>query len=262
MSDASPAPKRARLSESESQASNVVPPQIYRVRVTLPSYRGFRVFDVPESASFRELHLHIGEAFNREPDSHCYRFEHPLPTQVVGLYGPKGPKTDKASVTFLCKACCVPTEGLKLPELKRSLSAVKKGLNAQFEAVSRSYLRWDRLRPDEIQAYRVEDQLHDGPFAPYLRFGSRETKLRFLKPGDLLEYVWDLGVGWRHIVAVESTRNATPQDARKGIQLVESNGISEPPEEYYWQTTEIAARVDRRDSRASSPLARASSILV
>ena len=77
MSDASPAPKRARLSESESQASNVVPPQIYRVRVTLPSYRGFRVFDVPESASFHELHLHSGEAFNREPDSHCYQFEHP-----------------------------------------------------------------------------------------------------------------------------------------------------------------------------------------
>ena len=77
MSDASPVPKRARLSESESQASNVVPPQIYRMRVTLPSYRGFRIFDVPESASFHELHLHSGEAFNREPDSHCYQFEHP-----------------------------------------------------------------------------------------------------------------------------------------------------------------------------------------
>lgn len=237
MSDASPAPKRARLSESESQASNVVPPQIYRVRVTLPSYLGFRVFDVPESASLHELHLHIGRAFNRDPDSHGYKYEHPLPTWTVGLYGPKGPKTDKASVTFLCKACCVPTEGLKLPELKRSLSAVKKDLAAQFESVSQSYLRWGGCRPGETQAYYVEDDKWGlgGPVAPYMLYGSRETKLRFLKPGDLLQYLWDFGADWRHIVAVESARDATPQDARKGIQLVESNGISEPPppEDYY-----------------------------
>jgi uncharacterized protein YegP (UPF0339 family) len=235
MSDASPAPKRARLSGSESQASNVVPPQIYRVRVTLPSYLGFRVFDVPEFASLHELHLHIGEAFNRDPDSHCYIFEHPLPAHVVGLYSPKGPKTDKASVTFLCKACCVPTEGLKLPELKRALSAVKKDLNAKHEAICVSWARFDRLRPGEIQAYRVEDenQMHDRPLAPYKRFGSRETKMRFLKPGDLLKYEFDFGASWQHIVAVESARYATPQDARKGIQLVESNGLSEPPDDYW-----------------------------
>ena len=62
----------------------------------------------------------------------------------------------------------------------------------------------------------------------------------------------DLGAGWKHIVAVESTRFATPQDARKGIQLAESNGISEPPEDYYWWTVEIAARLDRSPARVIS----------
>ena len=44
-----------------------------------------------------------------------------------------------------------------------------------------------------------------------------------------------MGVNWEHIVGVESTRNATPQDAERGIQLIETNGLTEPPEgQGYW----------------------------
>lgn len=48
--------------------------------------------------------------------------------------------------------------------------------------------------------------------------------------GDLFECAWDLGDNREHIVGVESTRNATAQDAERGIQLIEINGLTEPPE--------------------------------
>jgi hypothetical protein len=43
-------------------------------------------------------------------------------------------------------------------------------------------------------------------------------------------YEWDRGSSWSHIVAIESNRNATAQDDGKGVQLIESNGLSEPEE--------------------------------
>ena len=44
-----------------------------------------------------------------------------------------------------------------------------------------------------------------------------------------------MGVNWEHIVGVDSTRNATAQDAERGIQLIETNGLTEPPEgQGYW----------------------------
>jgi hypothetical protein len=132
MTDASPAQKRARV--AESQASNVVAAQIYRVRVSLPSHSGTRLFDMPESASLHDLHLQICEAFNRDPTAHLFAYEYPLPVHAVAMHGPSGPKTDKDTVTFLCNACGVPTEGAKLPDLKKSLNAVRKDLEKKQRA--------------------------------------------------------------------------------------------------------------------------------
>lgn len=233
MTDASPARKRAR--PTESQASNVVAPQIYRVRVTLPSYSGVRLFDMPESASFHDLHLQICEAFNRDPTAHLFIFDYPLPPNYVAMYGPSGPKTDKNTVTFLCNACCVPTEGVKLPDLKKSLSAVKKELEQKQRELWRGTFDVDEnAKP---KAFHVEDDnyMANDDYCEFPSFGSRKAKLSDvkLKPGDLVYYEWDRGSPWSHIVAIESKRNATAQDDGKGIQLIESNGLSEPEERCY-----------------------------
>lgn len=230
MTDASPAQKRART--TESQASNAVASQIYRVRVSLPSHSGTRLFDMPESASLHDLHLQICEAFNRDPTAHLFAYEYPLPVHAVAMHGPSGPKTDKDTVIFLCNACGVPTEGVKLPDLKKSLNAVRKDLEKKQRATFMGMFGEDENAP--LKAFHVEDDkyMSNDEYDEFPTFGSRKTKLSDvkLKPGDLLYYEWDRGSSWSHIVAIESNRNATAQDDGKGIQLIESNGLSEPEE--------------------------------
>ena len=86
-----------------------------------------------------------------------------------------------------------------------------------------------------LKAYHVEDDkyMSNDEYDEFPTFGSRKTKLSDvkLKPGDLMYYEWDRGSSWSHIVAIESNRNATAQDDGKGVQLIESNGLSEPFEE-------------------------------
>jgi len=132
MTDASPAQKRART--TESQASNAVPAQIYRVRVSLPSHSGTRLFDMPESASLHDLHMQICEAFNRDPTAHLFAYEYPLPVHAVAMHGPSGPKTDKDTVIFLCNACGVPTEGR---QASRSEKVAQRGQEGSGEEAAR-----------------------------------------------------------------------------------------------------------------------------
>lgn len=234
MTDASPARKRARV--SESQASNVVPPQVYRVRVTLPSWQGVRVFDIHETASFHEIHEAIAEAFDREPYAHLFEFHYPLPASVAERHGPNGRLTDKATMVFLCKACCLPTDGLKLPELKKALSDVKQSLERRKKSIFREIFQDDDDARGREKAFSVEDDTYPlGESYEVPSVGSNHTKLKDanLRPGDLVHYIWDLGSPWHHIVAIANTRNATAQDAEKGIQLIENNGYAEPPDWFY-----------------------------
>ena len=90
-----------------------------------------------------------------------------------------------------------------------------------------------------MKAFVVEDQSQPGYDPKYhesydgvSHVGSMDTKLSdvMLAKDDLLEYVWDLGANWAHVMVVESSRDATPEEAEAKVKLVWTNNLSEPEE--------------------------------
>ena len=242
ITSASPAAKRPRL--AESRASNALALQTYRVRLTLsfaPGKFGKRVFDVHQESTFQELHEAICKSFNRGLGYHCYQFSYPIQSHAAKTTGMK-----KADLLEWCLAFGVPTEGLKVPEMKARLSQIGKRLHADERDRQRAYERSLFRRDDDddddaapgskIKAFVVDDQ--SSPFyAPYeysdvTHVGSMDTKLSdvMLAKDDLLEYLWDFGASWAHVMVVESSRDATPEEAEAKVKLVWTNNLSEPEE--------------------------------
>jgi hypothetical protein len=247
ITSASPAAKRPRL--AESRASNALALQTYRVRLTLsfaPGKFGKRVFDVHQESTFQELHEAICKSFNRGLGYHLYQFSYPIQSYAAKTTGMK-----KADVLEWCLAFGVPTEGLKVPEMKARLSQIEKRLHADERARQRAYERSLFRRDDDddddddaapgskMKAFVVEDQSRPGYDPKYnesydgvSHVGSMDTKLSdvMLAKDDLLEYVWDLGANWAHVMVVESSRDATPEEAEAKVKLVWTNNLSEPEE--------------------------------
>ena len=241
ITSASPAAKRPRL--AESRASNALALQTYRVRLTLsfaPGKFGKRVFDVHQESTFQELHEAICKSFNRGLGYHLYQFSYPIQSYAAKTTGMK-----KADVLEWCLAFGVPTEGLKVPEMKARLSQIAKRLHADERDRQRAYERYlfrgdddddDAAPGSKMKAFVVDDQ--SSPFyAPdeytdVTHVGSMDTKLSdvMLAKDDLLEYVWDLGANWAHVMVVESSRDATPEEAEAKVKLVWTNNLSEPEE--------------------------------
>ena len=214
------------------------------MRLTLsfaPGKFGKRVFDVHQESTFQELHEAICKSFNRGLGYHLYQFSYPIQSYAAKTTGMK-----KADVLEWCLAFGVPTEGLKVPEMKARLSQIGKRLHADERDRQRAYERSLFRRDDDddddaaprskMKAFVVDDQ--SSPFyAPdeytdVTHVGSMDTKLSdvMLAKDDLLEYVWDLGANWSHVMVVESSRDATPEEAEKKVKLVETNNLSEPEE--------------------------------
>ena len=233
VTSASPAAKRARL--AESRASNVLALQTYRIRVTLPlaiGKYGKRVFDVHQEATFDELHEVICTSFNRGLGYHLCQFRYPIDPWLARPTGMK-----KADLLEWCLAFGVPTEGLKVPEMKSRLSAIAQRLEDEQRQRYREWEFNDDAAPGskKMKSFVVEDETHGfgvGECFEIKHVGSKKTKLSdvMLANGDLLEYIWDLGANWSHVMVVESSRDATPEEAEKKVKLVETNNLSEPEE--------------------------------
>ena len=97
----------------------------------------------------------------------------------------------------------------------------------------------DAAPGSKMKAFVVEDQSRPGYDPKYnesydgvSHVGSMDTKLSdvMLAKDDLLEYVWDLGANWAHVMVVESSRDATPEEAEAKVKLVWTNNLSEPEE--------------------------------
>ena len=213
------------------------------MRLTLsfaPGKFGKRVFDVHQESTFQELHEAICKSFNRGLGYHLYQFSYPIQSYAAKTTGMK-----KADVLEWCLAFGVPTEGLKVPEMKARLSQIAKRLHADERDRQRAYERYlfrgdddddDAAPGSKMKAFVVDDQ--SSPFyAPdeytdVTHVGSMDTKLSdvMLAKDDLLEYVWDLGANWAHVMVVESSRDATPEEAEAKVKLVWTNNLSEPEE--------------------------------
>jgi hypothetical protein len=205
-----------------------------------PGKFGKRVFDVHQESTFQELHEAICKSFNRGLGYHLYQFSYPIQSYAAKTTGMK-----KADVLEWCLAFGVPTEGLKVPEMKARLSQIAKRLHADERDRQRAYERYlfrgdddddDAAPGSKMKAFVVDDQ--SSPFyAPdeytdVTHVGSMDTKLSdvMLAKDDLLEYVWDLGANWAHVMVVESSRDATPEEAEAKVKLVWTNNLSEPEE--------------------------------
>ena len=151
------------------------------------------------------------------------------------LARPTGMK--KADLLEWCLAFGVPTEGLKVPEMKSRLSAIAQRLEDEQRQRYREWEFNDDAAPGskKMKSFVVEDETHGFGVSESFEIkhvGSKKTKLSdvMLANGDLLEYIWDLGANWSHVMVVESSRDATPEEAEKKVKLVETNNLSEPEE--------------------------------
>ena len=217
------------------------------MRLTLsfaPGKFGKRVFDVHQESTFQELHEAICKSFNRGLGYHLFQFSYPIQSYAAKTTGMK-----KADLLEWCLAFGVPTEGLKVPEMKARLSQIGKRLHADERDRQRAYERSLFRRDDDdddddaapgskMKAFVVDDQ--SSPFYPpdmnefseVTHVGSKATKLSdvMLAKDDLLEYLWDFGASWAHVMVVESSRDATPEEAEAKVKLVWTNNLSEPEE--------------------------------
>lgn len=225
ITSASPAAKRARL--AESRASNVLALQTYRIRVTLPlamGKYGKRVFDVHQEATFDELHEAICTSFNRGLGYHLCQFRYPIDSYFARPTGMK-----KADLLEWCLAFGVPTEGLKVPEMKSRLSAISKRLEDEQR---QRYREWEfngdaAPGSKKLKSFVVEDETHGYGVSEGFEnkhVGSQKTKLSdvMLAKGDLLEYIWEraahLRPGGRGGDAQQlDHRTGTERRARRGV---------------------------------------------
>ena len=192
---------------------------------------GKRVFDVHQEATFDELHEAICTSFNRGLGYHLCQFRYPIDSYFARPTGMK-----KADLLEWCLAFGVPTEGLKVPEMKSRLSAISKRLEDEQR---QRYREWEfngdaAPGSKKLKSFVVEDETHGYGVSEGFEnkhVGSQKTKLSdvMLAKGDLLEYIWDLGANWSHVMVVESSRDATRQDwdAREEARARSFNQYSE-----------------------------------
>jgi hypothetical protein len=96
----------------------------------------------------------------------------------------------------------------------------------------------DAAPGSKMKAFVVDDQSSPiyppdmNEFSEVTHVGSKATKLSdvMLAKDDLLEYLWDFGASWAHVMVVESSRDATPEEAEAKVKLVWTNNLSEPEE--------------------------------
>ena len=193
---------------------------------------GKRVFDVHQEATFDELHEVICTSFNRGLGYHLCQFRYPIDPWLARPTGMK-----KADLLEWCLAFGVPTEGLKVPEMKSRLSAIAQRLEDEQRQRYREWEFNDDAAPGskKMKSFVVEDETHGFGVSESFEIkhvGSMDTKLSdvMLAKDDLLEYVWDLGANWAHVMVVESSRDATPEEAEAKVKLVWTNNLSEPEE--------------------------------
>lgn len=135
------------------------------MRLTLsfaPGKFGKRVFDVHQESTFQELHEAICKSFNRGLGYHLYQFSYPIQSYAAKTTGMK-----KADVLEWCLAFGVPTEGLKVPEMKARLSQIAKRLHADERDRQRAYERYlfrgDDDDDDAAREPRGDATPRDGP---------------------------------------------------------------------------------------------------
>ena len=204
------------------------------MRLTLsfaPGKFGKRVFDVHQDSTFQELHDAIAESFNRGSWAHLFQFKYPIESHAYRTAGMK-----KADLLEWCQAFGVPTEGLKVPELKKRLGQNRNRLEQDEQRKMREFPMAGRQSTffQTQKAFLVEDEkwCRDECYYDVKHVGSESTKLSdvMLAKDDVLSYVWDLGAHWPHVLLVESSRDATPEEAKTKVKLVMTNELSEPEE--------------------------------
>ena len=89
-----------------------------------------RVFEVPADCTVYDWHKAICASMERDVHSHTFQLEWPAPYFDVELF----PQAKKAYIERLCQAVGVPSDGLKVVEMRRKISGIRQKLKSDFEA--------------------------------------------------------------------------------------------------------------------------------